>query len=291
MSDDSANAGLSDEPSVGKRLQQARGAKGLTLEQAAEEMRLSEEVLGALEADRFDILGAQVFVRGHLRQYAQLLGLDADEVMQRYSAQDHPSDDPIVGLEPIRLRDTGELRVWIALGAVLLVLVALFMWWRASPDTQDKAAASGPAVSSVEPTAVPVAAAPTAASEQPSAEAAASPDEMSHQPDADVSLDTPVTSSVDLAADEPEPTVAVTWSVEIVFEQDCWVEIVGGDDRRLFYGMGRAGARSRFEARPPMSVLLGNADGVQIALNGSAYPIPVGARQGNLARFVVVDAP
>jgi cytoskeleton protein RodZ len=287
MGDDSASVAPDDDVSVGNRLKQARVDKGLALEQAAEELRLSPDVLSALEADQFDILGAQVFVRGHLRQYAQLLGLDADDVMQAYSVDDHPNDDPIVGLQPIRVRDGGDLRVWLSLGGVVLVMVALLIWWLASPDGDTAVSVIGPTTSSLESAPPPVVQAPvrepeTADEDTTPVEMAAAGSALADTPAA------PIASVVDVVADETELPVAGTFSVEITFDEDCWVEIIGGDDRRLFYGLGRAGARSRFEASSPMSVLLGNVDGVRIAINGAAYPAPVGSRQGNLARFVVV---
>lgn len=289
MSDDSANAVPADDGvSVGSHLKQARVAKGLSLEQAAEEMRLSPDVLDALEGDRFDILGAQVFVRGHLRQYGQLLGLDADELMQRYSAQDHPSDDPIVGTEPIRVTEQVELKVWIAL-AVLVVMLALLVWWWASPDDNSADSAARP-VESAEPAPAPVAGEELPTAQPRALEIETTPAELvGSEPGPDVDVVTPAPLDVEPVADETAPRIAETFSVEVTFDEDCWAEIIGGDDRRLFYGLGRAGARSRFEARLPMSVLLGNVDGVRIAINGAAYSIPVGSRQGNLARFVIVD--
>jgi cytoskeleton protein RodZ len=288
MSDASVSAAPDDDGSVGNRLKQARVDKGLALEQAAEELRLSPDVLSALEADQFDILGAQVFVRGHLRQYAQLLGLDADDVMRAYSVEDHPNADPIVGLQPTRLRDGGDLRVWLSLGGVVLVMVALLIWWLTSPDGDTAVSAIGPTTSSLESAPPPVVQAPVR--EPETADEDTTPVEMTAAGSA-LAADTPaasIASVVDVVADETELPVAGTFSVEITFDEDCWVEIIGGDDRRLFYGLGRAGARSRFEASSPMSVLLGNVDGVRIAINGAAYPTPVGSRQGNLARFVVV---
>ena len=290
MSDDPANAASDDDLSVGSRLKQARVDKGLALEQVAEEMRLSPDVLNALEADRFDILGAQVFVRGHLRQYALLLGLDADAVMQRYAAQDHPSDEPIVGTEPIRIRGEGELRVWISLAVVCFVLVALLVWWLASPDDTEQVVANGPPANTAESVSppAPVQQAPVR-EPQPAETATPSVQAPVGESAAEVDPVTPTIGVGDSMADETELPDAAILSVEITFDEDCWVEIIGGDDRRLFYGMGRAGARSRFDASPPMSVLLGNVDGVRLVINGAAYSIPVGSRQGNLARFVVVD--
>ena len=60
-------------PGAGLRL--AREQLGLTQQQAAEQLTVDVSVITALDADDFAALGADVFVKGHLRRYAALLGL------------------------------------------------------------------------------------------------------------------------------------------------------------------------------------------------------------------------
>ena len=58
----------------GGQLAAARLRKGITVQQVCEHLRLSVEAIEALEADRHDDLGPLVYVRGHLRRYAEFLG-------------------------------------------------------------------------------------------------------------------------------------------------------------------------------------------------------------------------
>ena len=60
---------------LGERLRSARKARALSVAQVAESLRLEEASVVALEDGRFDAMGAPVFVRGHLKRYAQLVGL------------------------------------------------------------------------------------------------------------------------------------------------------------------------------------------------------------------------
>lgn len=64
-------------PSPGGQLRAAREAKGMTQAQVTAEINLSPRHLQALEDDRYDVLPGTTYVRGYVRQYAQLLGLDA----------------------------------------------------------------------------------------------------------------------------------------------------------------------------------------------------------------------
>src|SRR5256886_4663050 len=59
---------------TGARLRAAREKAGLSLAQAAESLALDPPTLEALEAEDFAALGADVYVRGHLRRYAELIG-------------------------------------------------------------------------------------------------------------------------------------------------------------------------------------------------------------------------
>jgi cytoskeleton protein RodZ len=55
---------------IGARLRSAREQRALTILQAAEKLHVDPRVLDALESEDFSSLGADVFVRGHLRRYA-----------------------------------------------------------------------------------------------------------------------------------------------------------------------------------------------------------------------------
>src|SRR6202023_3603220 len=70
----------------GARLAAAREHAGMTQLQAAERLRLDVATLQALEAGRFEALGATVFVRGPLRHYDELVGLPVDEIEAAYTA-------------------------------------------------------------------------------------------------------------------------------------------------------------------------------------------------------------
>jgi hypothetical protein len=65
----------SQQVSLGQRLRQSREARGLSQQQVAEQLHLPLAVIIALEDERFEQLGAPIYVRGHLRSYLRLLEL------------------------------------------------------------------------------------------------------------------------------------------------------------------------------------------------------------------------
>lgn len=66
---------------LGSRLRRAREARGLTLEDAERDTRISRRYLQALENEEFDVIPAPVYARGFLRSYSQYLGLDPQEML------------------------------------------------------------------------------------------------------------------------------------------------------------------------------------------------------------------
>ncbi|MEO8225773.1 MAG: helix-turn-helix transcriptional regulator [Gammaproteobacteria bacterium] len=115
---------------LGERLRSARKARALTLEQAAFSLRLEAPVVRALEEERFETLGAAVFVRGHLKAYAKLLGLSEEAVLAAYRAADPNADAPpkvTRELEKPLTTTPGPLAVAAVVVFALLAILVLYL--------------------------------------------------------------------------------------------------------------------------------------------------------------------
>lgn len=122
--------------SVGELLKREREAQEKTIEEVAKVTKMSGQTLAALEDDRFSALPAPVYVKGHLRTYARYLGLDEDEIVQKYmrftQQQEQDSDEldewDAVELELAEQKKTAGRRwIWIALAAAVVVVIALLI--------------------------------------------------------------------------------------------------------------------------------------------------------------------
>src|SRR5687768_8868905 len=74
--------------SIGERLRAGRERAGLSVAVAAEKLHLDPKVIEALEADRFADLGAAVYVRGHMRRYADFVGEPGAELVSSYTERE-----------------------------------------------------------------------------------------------------------------------------------------------------------------------------------------------------------
>ncbi len=112
--------------SPGARLRRERELRGLTGQQAAEQMNLDVSVIEVLEADDFAALGAPVFAKGHLRKYAALLGLAEADLMSGYEkAQVKPDSPTLVPRARLEMPPERAKPRWPwAVGSLLVFLLA-----------------------------------------------------------------------------------------------------------------------------------------------------------------------
>lgn len=71
--------------SLGKRFEEARKRKGVSLREAAEATKLRTDYLAGFENDDFDIGVPEIYVRGFIKLYARYLGFDLAEVKKDVS--------------------------------------------------------------------------------------------------------------------------------------------------------------------------------------------------------------
>ena len=75
--------------------------------------------------------------------------------------------------------------------------------------------------------------------------------------------------------------------LELTFDQESWAEVTDAKGERLYYGLGTAGKHAQMRGEPPFAVVLGNAGGVKIVVDGEDFAIPAKGRPGEYARFSV----
>ena len=75
---------------IGVTLRSARIQRGLSVEQVAQDTRISARFIEALEDEAFDELPAPVYVRGFLRSYANYLKVDANALLEELNGGGRP---------------------------------------------------------------------------------------------------------------------------------------------------------------------------------------------------------
>jgi cytoskeletal protein RodZ len=96
---------------IGQRLKQVRESKRLTLEKVFEATRIRVPYLLALEADDHSAMPSPVQARGYLRNYAEYLGLNFDQLLDEMRAEKKPSDEIITPMDSTPAPATSTLEV------------------------------------------------------------------------------------------------------------------------------------------------------------------------------------
>lgn len=91
---------------IGQRLKREREARYLSLEKAAEETRIRRVFLQALEADDFSVMPSAAQGRGFLRNYAEYLSLDIDELIAEIQRNPIPLAEVSGPLPQVNLSET-----------------------------------------------------------------------------------------------------------------------------------------------------------------------------------------
>ena len=298
-------------PEAEASLRDAREALGINVDEVAHDLHLSREVVLALEAGDYEALGAPVFVRGHLRSYARLIGLSEDKIMAGYQPY-VPEPEEFRTLSAHTVVKPGaslpNFVLWGLLVLVLLVGLGYLLLGDEEPagslsgiDDQSADFSEPRLIEKAEPVAELTDADPATDSDVTSTEddsaAAAAADSPVDESSAAKAIQEPVleVKQEPSVREEPEvveqPPVAEVASVSLIlrFSEECWVEI-SDSKRRLLYGLEKPGVEVELEGTPPFKLFIGDVGAVEIEIAGRPFTVPPsGLRGGNTARFSIAQ--
>ena len=236
--------------SIGDTLRNARLRRGIDLEQVVAATKIRLHHLEAMEADQFERLPGGLFARSFLRQYAHLLDLDEGELITSLDQQFRvPDPAPEQSLKPgFRRTRHAPAFVWSMLA---LASLAAFHFWDSHRNrsleagirigmSRSTGGASREAVAPAPPPATPPPATPPPATLEPQSQESGP-------------------MHVALTATEPV-WVSVKW-----------------DGGSTYTGTLDAQQSREIDFASEMAVLVGNAGGLRILLNGRPVG-PIGAR-------------
>ena len=241
----------------GQLLQRERERRSISRLRAAEDLHLDTRVVEAIEADRFDQLGAPVYARGHLKKYALLLGLSPEFVLQRYEAlTDHRPEVPmpvpasVTSGAVVDLEQRGTFKGPLLVSVTLIVLA--LGWW-----IFDEVTSRPNAPIEQVPSLVPAEDAPTITG------GVEAPAMQAPRPSASAPVVRP-------------NAVAAVGSIEVKlqYSEASWTEIYDANDNKLMFNLGEIGRVRTVTGTPPLRITLGNASAVTVQINERPVVVP-----------------
>lgn len=288
---------IAPEEYPGALLKAAREKAKLSEEDVARELRMTVSKVRALEADEYDRLHSDTFIRGYLRTYAKLLGLEPEDLLQAYQRArrqsglaDDLEESPLKINVPEPTRSLWKFVLWILV--LLAGIWALSVWFLG--NRQDPAADSA----MVDPISELNTPAPAPAlDEEPEVEQEAHADTVAAvtggNPEVEPTASAGPTSAAALTGAEPpattsravEPLAATEVSnpgaalndpevldqLRLTFSEECWLEVTDSRGDVLETDLIQPGRTLLLSGEAPFTVKLGNAAAAQVELNGERF--------------------
>jgi cytoskeletal protein RodZ len=113
---------------LGDYLKSKRKEKGIEISQASESTKIPQHLLVSMEEGNFEVFASEVYLKGFLKNYAKLLGIDTQKVLALYrrekkSLQEHIPITKVKHLEEARpIITPGRLVFFIAFLVVISVI-------------------------------------------------------------------------------------------------------------------------------------------------------------------------
>jgi cytoskeleton protein RodZ len=250
---------------IGDTLRRARVRQGLRLEQVAAKTKIGSHFLHAMEQNRFENLPGGLFTRSFLRQYTHILGLNEDEIITALKEQfeEPPLNLPVLPLQ----RGSSRIPQLPAFGWLLVTIIVCggvcILWENVSRSLPVAKATSAPKL--VEETGL-----------KPRLNQVAPVDTTAGN------LAALGQSRVDASAlgPQPEGTVHALFTAT----EAVWISVKSGGTP-VFTGMLADKQSKEFESSGKMTVLVGNAGGLRVLVNGTPVA-PIGAH-GEVQQLVL----
>ena len=303
----------------GRRLRALRQSRELSLPRAAVMLHLDEATLTALEEEDFDRLPGPVFVQGYLKNYARLLDTPAEPILDAYRRVRPDTERQTLRVVQVK-HEVKSSHFIVRLVTWLIVLGLIFLlvtWWRGyltwpvvaekpeAPESVLPGDEAGPPTATFDndPVTLPAEsgsiALPAASSTgytEPEVAAETESGALENVPEPaafateDAAQMAPLAEMAPVPVQsEPEPAAGAEAAgrvVEIAFVEDCWTDIRDASGRFKIQGVVQKGERRQLEGEPPYKVVLGNAGGVKITVDGAPYDLTPHTR-ANVARFTL----
>ncbi len=282
----------------GGALRSAREAQGLSIQDVASRLRLGPKQIEAIEADQFAKLPEPTIVRGFIRNYAKLLKINAEPLLDAYIVIVPSSTQHELTVKPttnMQVTSSDKPKTSSYIWAVLAVLLALGIWLfyqsyiqKPSP-TLPSAGVENLGSEGLEPLPEPaLPAAERLPESQPSIELTLPPaaDGTTSSPTVDApavsaEITTPATVppapapvvAPPVVSLPTAPTSAGMAKLEFNATQETWVNVIDASGREIYSKTIFAGSRESIVVTPPVNVTVGNAGATSLNMNGRAIDL------------------
>lgn len=264
---------------IGERLQEARKAKGYTLDDLQQMTKIQKRYLIAIEEGNYSVMPGKFYARAFIKQYADTVGLNGDQLLEEYDdTVPHTHDEEYVEKVSSNQTRSGSkktnsfieniqdyLPTILIVVIVLAIIMAIYFAVTQSAGNNNENMISVESSSSMETNANEDSSEQAAeSSEAESSESESEESEMENEPTVEVTASTGTSTTYSVTNAAETNTVAL-----LAEDGDSWVSIEA-DGEMLEQGLITDG--ETLEAEVPSGtesvvMIIGNAPNTAIQLN------------------------
>ncbi len=291
----------------GGALRIAREKLGLSLNDVTSRLKISNKQLEAIEADNFTALPEATIVKGFIRNYAKLLKLDAEPLLDAYNVL-MPSKEPLAfTIKPSSTMKVGGYKKpktgrYIAFSILLILALAAWLFYQ---HYIEKPSPTAPIANTEKLEPLPEQALPAVERMEQSSEITLPPAASDGSLSSPQSLNSSESLIAAQAALTPNPTATTNAQLildsnaasvnaptadknvarlELAASQETWVSVVDAKGKQMYSKIIFAGGRETVEAKTPLELVVGNAIGTTLMVNGKSVDLAPHTRV-NVARL------
>ena len=250
---------------VGASFRSKREALGMSIDEAAKNMKFGTHLVQAMENEQWDVLGPAIFAKSYISSYIKLLGMD-ESIKNEIPTLS--SGTPVLkAITQTRVEPAGIQSKSILAMVTLIGLAALLVFlYNRNPSVETAITDSSIPLSVSENTSIPTSAAPSS-----------------------VNTALPATTSNNNQLPLPPPQVVA--SAKPVFlvrtKQETWLEIRDINNAVLFSELIPANQERTQSLGKIGKITLGNASTVEFLINNSIQNIAAFIKNDDVARFTI----
>ena len=266
---------------VGSILQERRIAAALSQEDVADSLKLSSRQIDAIERDRYESLPGNVFIRGFVRSYARLVGVEVEPLLDRLKdiLSEECSQAVLPGLHEEKTKIYAgyygrreRIKRVVFMMAVMLFLVAIVGTGMRYLMQQQYAKVGGDA-SMIVSSAPPIDENSVQnASNKASALLTDSSTAASRVSSTSEPISAKAMSGVVVTSDDAQ-AISTKTALQIHATQPSWAQVIDGNNEMLFRGIVKADTIENLGGRPPYHIRIGNVQCTTLIYNGKAIDL------------------
>ena len=279
----------------GVLLSESRKNQGLSIKHVASKLNFRASIVLNIEADIYDKTLPDTYNRGYLKNYAKLLGLPAEEIINSYEKLNLLQEDSAKMRSFSRgtvKKAENNMLMWISYLILAIFIGFTMMWWLQEGKVSKAVLVPEPVkpadefdvIENISPSVVIENITEKGVVEESIKTGITSIEEPVKQ---NAEIKNSVNKKDNTNINTESNVVEQPFDEAIfIFSGDCWVNIYDATGKRIAWGIKKSGYIMPIQGKSPFNITIGKPELVQIKFNGADVDIS-SFREGHISKFTL----